>query len=287
MAISARIPSGLDADKFIPEIFSRNVLMAVKSNLVVVPVINHSYESDLSKGDTLYIPQSQVVAATEVTIGTEGVIKDPQTTAITLTVNKYYEAPVVVDYMSRRQSQVNLVSMSETESGYAIAQKIDSTVCDLFATLNSGSGGNTGKGTDGSAVTDQVLIDCVEDLDEAGAPEASRVWIFDPSVKADLLKIDKFVRIDYFAGDTIPTGAFRKDVYGGPILITNNLTVNSTGNYGVYMHKDAIAIIIQENMTVDRVEQPLKHQLTINTTSLWGVDELREDWGLPVLTRKS
>ncbi|GAF71167.1 unnamed protein product, partial [marine sediment metagenome] len=137
----------------------------------------------------------------------------------------------------------------------------------------------------GSAVTDQVLIDCVEDLDEAGAPEPNRVWGFDPSVKADLLKIDKFVRIDYFAGDTIPTGAFRKDVYGAPILITNNLTVKSTGNYGVYMHKDALAIIVQENMTVDRVEQPLKHQLTINTTALWGVGELREDWGLPVMTR--
>lgn len=287
MAISARIPYGLDTDKFIPEIFSKNVLMAARNKLVVVPAVDHSYEPELVKGDTLYIPRSQVVTATEITIGTEGVIKDPQTTSLTLSIDKYYEAPVVVDYMSRRQSQVDLVGMSEKESGFAIAAKIDSTVCDLFSTLNSGSAGSTGKGTDGSKVTDDVLIACVEDLDEANAPEENRVWVFDPSVKADILEIDKFVRMDYFASDVIPTGGFRKDVYGAPILITNNLTAISsgTGNYAVYMHKKAITVVISENMTVDRVEQPLKHQLTLNTTALWGVVELMEDWGLPIMTR--
>ena len=96
MAISARIPVGLDTNKFIPELFSKNVLVAVKNKLVVVPVVNHSYEKELVIGDTLYIPQTKTVTATEVTIGTEGVIKNPyNTTAVTLTINQYYEAPVV------------------------------------------------------------------------------------------------------------------------------------------------------------------------------------------------
>jgi len=175
--------------------------------------------------------------------------------------------------------------MSEQESAFAIAAKIDSTICDLFATLNSGTAGSTGKGTDGSAVNDDVLIACVEDLDEANAPPENRVWVFDPSVKADILKIDKFVRADYFASDVVPTGGFRKDIYGAPLLITNNLTAHSTGNYGVYMHKKALTCVISEDMEVVRVDQPLKHQITINTTALWGCGELMEDWGLPVLTR--
>ncbi len=282
MAISARIPSGLDTNTFIPKQYSRNVLMAVKSRLVAVPVINHSYETELTLGDTLYIGKTNIVAATEVTVGTEGVIKNPyNTTGVTLTINQWFEAPVVVDYMSRRQSQVDLVGGAEIESAYAIQKKIDSTVCDLFSALSDG----TGYGTDGSAVTDDVLIDAVEELDSADIPEENRSWIFDPSVKADLLSIDKFVRMDYFAGDTIPTGAFRKDVYGAPVLITNNLTVNSTGSYGAYLHRDAIAIAISENLEVDRVEQPLKHQITINTSALWGVIELQDDFGCPILTR--
>ena len=71
------------------------------------------------------------------------------------------------------------------------------------------------------------------------------------------------------------------------MIHTNNLTVNCTGNYGEYLHRDALAIAIVENMTVDRVEQPLKHQLVINTTALWGVVELQDDWGVPMLTRSS
>jgi len=282
MAISARIPSGLDTNKFIPEIWSKNVLVAVKHKLIVVPVVNHSYEKELVKGDTLYIPQTNTVTATEVTIGTEGVQKNPfNTAAVTLTIDQYFEAPVTIDYMSRRQSQVNLVDKAADESAYAISKKVESTVCDLFAALSDA----TGYGTDGSAITDDVLISAVEELDEADVPAENRSWIFDPSCKADIMKIDKFVRSDYFAADVIPTGGFRKDVYGAPILITNNLTVGTTGNVGAYLHRDALAIVISENLEVDRVEQPLKHQLVLNTTSLWGVGEIRDDFGCPILTR--
>ena len=282
MAISARIPSTLDSNKFVPEIFSRQVLVAVKSMLVALPFIDHSWESEAVLGDTFYITKTNTVTATEVTIGTEGVIKNPYNTgAVTLTIDKFYEAPVVIDYMSRRQSQVDLVGGAVIESAYAVSRKMDSTICDRFSALSDG----TGYGTDGSAVTDDVLIDAVEELDNADIPAENRAWIVDPSVKADLMTIDKFVRADYFASDAIPTGAFRKDIYGAPMLITNNLTANSTGNYAAYLHKKAITAIVSENLSVDRVDQPLKHQLTLNTTSLWGVKEIQDDWGCPLLTR--
>lgn len=282
MAISARIPAGLDTNKFIEEIWSKNVLEAIKTKLIIAPHINHSYESELSKGDTLYIPRTNTVSATEVTVGTEGVQKNAHnTTALTLSIDQWYEAPVTIDYMSRRQSQANIVSEAETESAYAIKVKVESTIAALFSALS----GATGYGTDGSAITDDVLIAAVEELDEADVPEENRVWVLDPSSKADIMKIDKFVRSDYFASDVIPTGGFRKDIYGAPLLISNNLTVNSTGNYGVYMHKNAIAMAMGANLGVDRVEQPLKHQLVINTTALWGVGELRDTFGCPILTR--
>lgn len=282
MGLSARIPSTLDTNKFIAKLYSKNVLVAVKNRLVAVPVFNHTYEPEVTKGDVLYISATNTVTATEVTIGTEGVQSNPfNTDPVTLTINQYFEAPITVDYMSRRQSHIDLVGNAETESAYAISKRIDTSVCALFEGLSD----DTGYGTDGAAVTDNVLIAAVEELDEADVPEENRTWIFDPSVKADLLKIDKFVSADYFAADVIPTGGFRKDIYGAPLLITNNLTVNSTGNFAVYAHKDAIAIAISENLDVDRVDQPLKHQLVLNTTSLWGVIELRDDFGVHIKTR--
>ena len=125
MAITARIPAGLDSNRFIPELYGKNVLVAVKNQLVATPRFNHSYEADVIMGDTLYIPQTNVITATEVTAGTEGVQKNPfNTTAITLTINQYWEAPVTIDFMSRRQSQVDLVAYAEGESAYAINKKI-------------------------------------------------------------------------------------------------------------------------------------------------------------------
>ncbi len=283
MALSARIPSGLDTNTFIPKLYSNNVQMALRNKFVVIPYINHAYEAELTLGNILYIPRSQTGTATEVTVGTEGVQDDPTTTGLNLTIDKWFEKPYTVDYMSRRQSGVDIVALAEMESGYAISKKIESTVCDLFSALNGG----TIRGTDGSAWTDNVLIAAVEELDEADVDEGERVWIGDPSVKADIMKIDKFVRSDYFASDAIPTGGFRKDIYGAPLVTTNNLTAVSsgTGSYGVYMQREALAIIIQEDMSVDRVEQPLKHQIVINTTALWGVGELRDLGGVPIYTR--
>lgn len=282
MALTARIPAAVDAAGFVPELWSKKVLDAVHSNLVVVPLIDHSWEPELKKGDTMNVGILNTVTATEVTVGTEGVVKDIATGAKKqIVIDQYWEAPAVLDDMTDLQSQVNLVAKAQRESGYAIAKKMDSTVCDLFSSLD------TGKGTDGAAITDDVLIDCLETMDEADVPEDNRYWIFDPSSKADLMKIDKFIRWDYGYGDVVPRGSFRKDVYGSPVFITNNLTANSTGAYGAYLHKEALAIIAQEKNRVDLVKQPLKHQLTINTTALWGVLEMRGTFGVYVCTRKA
>jgi len=279
---TTQVPAAIDAAGFIPEVWSKKVLEAVHHRLVVLPVVNHIWEAELTYGDTMNVGVTNTVTATQITIGTEAGKLDPMTGAmVPIVVDQYWEAPVAIEYPGRKQSQVRVEALAQRESGYAIAKKIDDTLCALFQTLNSASA----LGTDGSAITDDVLIEAVETMDEADVPEDDRVWIFDPSSKADIMKIDKFVRSDYGYGDVIPTGGFRKDVYGAPVLITNNLTANSTGSDGVYMHRDAIAIIAQENNKVDRVEQPLKHQVVFNTTALWGVKVMRNTFGVPICTR--
>jgi len=284
MALTARIPAAIDTAGFIPEEWSKKVLDAVHNRLVVVPQVDHSWEKELVYGDTMDVGVLNTVTASEVTIGTEGTTKDIATGSMKqIVVDQYYEAPVVIGDMSRRQSQIKLEAKAQREAAYAIAKQMDTSLCDLFASLNSA----TKKGTDGSAITDKSLIDCVEVLDENDVPEEGRVWILDPSAKADIMAIDKFIRSDYGYGDVIPRGGFRKDVYGAPILITNNLSAGTTGAYGVYMHKDALAFIGQENSKIDIVLQPLKHQVTINCTSLWGVKEMRDSFGVCLLTRKA
>jgi len=282
MAISARIPSTLEANKFIPEIFSKNVLVALKNKLVVVPLVNHSYEKELEKGKVLYIPQTNVTSATEVTVGTEGVSDNVFNTAhIALTIDQWWERNVNIDTMSTRQSHVDLQKYAEDEVAYAISKKMDSTLCALFSAFQTG----TIKGTEGSAWTDTVMRTCVELLDAADIDPEDRVWVGNPSVKTDILGIDMFTRADYFAGEAIPTGQFRKNIYGAPLYTTNNLTAGTTGAYGVYMHRDALAIAITDDFKPLVVERPLQHQIIVHGEALWGVKELRNKGGVAIWTR--
>ena len=285
MALTARVPAGVGAAGFVQEYWSKKVLDAIHNFLVALPLVDHSWEPELKLGDTVNIGILNTVVAAEVVVGQAGSALDIATgTKKQIVVNQWWEAPVVLDDMTNLQSQVNLVEKAQKEGGYAIAKKIDSTLCALFSPLN----GASVLGTDGGAIIDDVLIEAMETLDEADVPEDNRCLILDPSAKADLLKIDKFIRTDYVREAVVPTGKFG-NLYNMGIYITNNLTAvtNGTGNYGCMLHKEAIAAIVQMNSKVDRWVEPLKHQQTINTHALWGVKEMRNTFGIPIYTRKA
>ncbi len=284
MAITGRVPTTFDTNKFIPEIFSKNVLRALRSKIVLTPLFNHSYEKDLLKGDTLFVSRTNTTSASEITVGTELPNSNAfNTAALSLGIDYFWGAKHTIDTMSRRQSHVDLQAEAENENANAVRKKIEASIATLFST----TGGSSIAGTDGSAWTDDILIAAVEKLDERDVDPEERFWAADPSTKADIMKIDKFVKQDYNASDATVTGIFRKDIYGAPLVTTNNLTAvtSGTGSYGGYFHKDAIAIIISDNPKSFIVEQPLLHQVVLETDALWGVGELRDECGYPIYTR--
>lgn len=281
--LSARVPSGGSAAGFVPELWSKNVLDAVHSNLVILPLVDHTWEPELTLGNIMSVGILNEATAYEVVVGTVGTISDIATgTKKQITINQWWECPIILDDMTNLQTQVDLVAKSQRESGYAVAKKIDATLGTLFESLGSAAGK---QGADGAAITDDVLIESVEVLDEADAPDENRAFIFDPSAKADMLKIDKFVRTDYVREPVVPNGKFGQ-IYGCPVYITNNLQPATTGGYGALLHKNALAVIVQANMKVDIYVEPLKHQQTINTHCLWGVREMRDAFGVCIYTRK-
>lgn len=283
MALSTRLPVGADTAGFVPEMWSVDILDIIKTKLVIAATFDTTWTIGKHKGDTINVGILNEPSATEVTVGTPGVTNDIATgTKKQLTISQWWESPVVLDNMTDMQSQVDLVSKAKDASAYAIAKKIDTYCGSFFSALSGG----TGYGTDGSAITDDVIIAAVEELDEADVPDEGRVWVLDPSCKADLLKLDKFIRNDYVKGGVIASGQFG-NIYNAPVLISNNLTVNSTGNYGAYYHRQAIALAIEENLLSYMVEDKLKHIVTINTEALWGALEMRDTFGVPILTRKS
>lgn len=273
----------LKTAKFIPEIFSTKVLLTLKADLVVVPAVSHDYQANLRLGYKAWIPVFSAPTVAEVTPGTALTPQDMASSSPeSVTVDKWWGAAAEISEMADLENKPEYLDGAATEIGHAVAAKIDLDVGALFSGLSS----DVVHGGDGQVFTDTLVIDITEGLDEANVPTRERVIIGDPSTRADIRKIDKWMRSDYITGKPAMNGQLT-DIYGMPVLITNNLTAATVGNYGVIMHKTALAVVIQRNPTSQRVPEPLKHRIVFQVKAIWGEDEIRDTCGKAFYTRKS
>jgi len=272
----------LITSKFVPEMFSSETIMHTKSNLVTVGAFNTNWRNQLRKGYKVSIPVFSEVSATEVTPGTEPTAQDAAGTAASITVDQWYEATVEISDLMEIEEEADYLKGAAESAGYAISKKIDTTVGALFSTLSSSSV----HGADGQTFTDVIFRALVEGLDEADVPDDMRVIIGDPSTKSDMFDIDKFVRNDYTRGGVIATGQLGT-LYNSKVLITNNLTAASSGNYGVYAHRDAIGIVLQRLPRSKAWDLGYKFITKIIVDSAFGAAEIRDVFGKAFYTRKS
>lgn len=268
--------------KFVPEMFSKEVLMHTMSDLVVADAFTHRFKANLRKGYKVSIPVMTEISTTEVTPGSEPGTTDASTTAVSITIDNWYESSVTVSPLITIEDEADYLANAAKAAAYAIDKKIDTTVGALFSALS----GSSVYGSDGQTFTDDIFIALVEALDTADVPTDGRFIIGDPSTKADMLKIDKFVRQDYINGMPTSNGKFGM-LYGAKVLITNNLTAASTGNYGVYSHPDAIGVVIQKGPNSKVYDLGWKFMTKIIVDCAWGADEIRDTFGKSFYTRSS
>jgi len=287
MALSARTPTGADTAGFVPEVWMNQVIDAAQKNLVAWESTDHSWQIGKKRGDTANIGVTNHVTATEVTVGTKAASLDIATgSKKQLVMDQWWEAPIDIDDMTDFQSQIGWDVECRKEAEYSIRVKVDSTVCALFSALNAASV----QGSDGVEVTDDLLIDVVELLQESDVPwnPADLSLIGDPSMAADMMKYDKFVSMQYIQIGAVENGIIAKNhpIYGCTVKITNNLTAATTGAYAVIMHRKAIASALQINKPWMKPFEEL-HQVRFQHEALWGVLEVRDNFGIPFYTRKS
>jgi|SRR5574343_238450 hypothetical protein len=284
MGLTARVPSGADTAGFVPEVWSNKIIDAMKNVLVCWDAFDtDQWRSDLKKGDTINIGITNHVTATEVVVGTKASSLDIATgSKKQLTVAYWYEAPVDIDYMTIKQSQLDWAGQAQREAAYAIAKRMDTTINGLFSALN----GSSVHGSDGQELTDDILLALFEKLNEADVPFEGRSLITDPSGITDILKVDKFIAAQY-ANNTgaVNNGIIGKSpIYSCTVRVTNNLTAATIGSYGVMAHKDAIMGVSQMEPAWTK-DYPDLHLTRYSAEALYGVLEKRDDFGIPFYTR--
>lgn len=256
--------------------------MHTMSHLVVANAFTHKYQKDLSKGTKVWIPVMTEASATEVTPGTQPTPQDASTTAVSITVDQWYETSVDASPLIEIEDAVGYLNEGAKSAAYSIDKKIDTYVGALIPALASSSV----YGADGQTFTDDIFRALVETLDESDIPDDGRFLIGDPSMKSDMLNIDKFVRGDFIGGKPTENGKFGS-LYNANVLVTNNLTAATTGNYGVYSHPNAIGVAIQKGPNTKYWDLGWQFQHMIIVDAAWGAAEIRDTFGKSFYTRKS
>ncbi len=268
---------------FRPNVWSKEVLTFVKSNLVLLPLIKH-YDAEVkSSGQTLEIPNVSAITANLKSQNTVVTLNYNTETKTTITLNKHYESSFIIEDLVKVQSNFETRSDYTQAAAYAISEKIDTNIAADMTTAWKAAG--QAYGAYGTALNDNLILTVNRYLSENKAPRSDRAIVVHPKGEAEMLAIDKYVRYDSLGtGEAIKTGKIGT-IYGSEVFMSQNLIslTTTTNEYNhLFFHKEAWAIALQmEPRTQAQYKQEYLGWL-VTVDVLYGTAALRSNFGFVV-----
>lgn len=267
------------ASVFRPNVWSNEVLMFVKANLVLVPLVKH-YDAEVqSYGQTVEIPNVSAISANLKSQNTVVTLNYITETKNTITINQHYESSFLLEDIAKVQSKYDLRSDYTQSAAYAISAKIDNGIAAAMTTAF------TGYGTYGTALNDTLILAINRYLDDAKAPQSDRSLVVTPQGKQEMLAIDKYIRYDAIgvggSDNSILNGQIG-EIYGVKVFMSQNLvqlTTTPNQNSHLFFHKEAFAVAIQQQ---PRTQASYKQEYLgwlVTVDILWGMASLRPSFG--------
>ena len=256
------------AAAFLADVWSKMAMLAFERKLVMKNRVMR-FDADVKAwGDTLTIPQVTNLSTNAVGASGSYVGQANTENTYSISINRWREASVQVPDLVSVQSKYPLLELYTKKIGYALAQDVEDQLLGLYSGLANQVG------TSGVAITDDVLLNAIQLLDEGDAPLEDRTLIFRPASKRSLLKIDKFVdaaKTGLAKGAQV-TGLFG-EIYGIPIFFSNQVN-SSSGIHNMVFHKEAFGLAIQIDIKVEKFRLSLADDVVGHI--LYGRAELRD-----------
>jgi len=267
------------AANFVPELWSSYVIEATHANLVFGNLVDRRYEANIKRaGDTIHVPSLAAMTVGTKTAGNAVVFSVNTETMTNISVDTDSYVAIRIDNIAEVQSQEDLLKLYTNRAGYDLATTIDTAVANLVDTITNNVG------TLAVSIIDDDLIRAVQYLDDANAARIDRSWVMSPATFGDLLKIDKFVRLDYVSpgGKTaVETAKLNHPIYGADVYVTTQVEGDNTnGHDNVFMQKECITLVMQQEpktYTQFMIEY-LSDAVVIE--AIYGVKLMRADHGV-------
>jgi N4-gp56 family major capsid protein len=268
------------AANMIPEVWSSDVLYYREAKLVLAKLVRR-FDADAKFGDIIHIPNVAEITARSKSAST-AITYDANTEAVTdITINKHKYVGVLIEDIAQIQSKPDLIKIYTQTSGYSLAKAVDTDIAALA------TGFSQTVGTAGTALTDANLLTAIQYLDDANAPEDDRHLVVKPSVKKNILTLDKFVLFQNVGSSAPVRSGQIGELYGVEIHVTSNIsvtdvTVDVTNN--MLFHRDAIGLAMQKDISTE-TQRNIDHLATAVVSScLYGVAEIRDSFGVWIKT---
>jgi hypothetical protein len=290
-----------DADKFIPDVWSDEIIAAYKANLVLanlVTTLNHKGK----KGDVVHIPKPSRGSASAKAANNVVTLITSTDSEVTITINKHYEYSYVIEDIVELQALASKRRFLMEDAGYALSKQVDSDVRDLAATWNSGTAysgavigsdgstaysasANTNTGN-GAALTDAGVRRVIQFFDDGDVPGRDRVFVIPPVEKKRLLGVTRFTE-QAFTGESGSGNSIRNglvgNMYGVEVFVSSNiasiLATDASTAYRVCLafQKSALVLVEQQGVRV-QTQNKLEALGTLMVADrVYGVKTLREE----------
>lgn len=301
---STSIVNKTAADKFIPEIWSDEVIAAYQKNLVLANLVNKMTMKG-KKGDTLHIPKPTRGVATAKAANTAVTIQADTETEVLVSIDQHFEYSRFIEDIVEVQALASLRRFYTDDAGYALAKKVDDTLFTLAKTFGNGTTTyinsnsyyiDTSTGLTAYAEDTVVAADVFTDagfraliklMDDADTPMDGRFFTVPPSLRAAIMGIDRYNSSDFVDGRGVNNGQIGQ-LYGIDIYVSSNCPIietdanNSVGGdvkAAILAHRDTM--VLAEQMSVRSQTQYKQEYLSTLYTAdtLYGVKTVRPETG--------
>ena len=242
---STSIVNKTAADKFIPEIWSDEVVAAYKANLVLANLVRKmSFKG--KKGDTLHIPKPTRGVAAAKAANTAVTIQANTESEVQVLIDQHFEYSRFIEDIVETQALSSLRSFYTEDAGYALAKKVDDTLIAGGKSFGDGDASDwvhsnayfidatTGLTlyaldtvTTSDVFTDAGFRKLIQLMDDADVPMDGRKFAIPPSLRNAIMGVDRYNSSDFVDGRGVQNGQIGK-LYGIDIYVSSNMPVIET-----------------------------------------------------------
>lgn len=288
------------AAKFIPEIWSDEIVASYKKSLVLANLINKMNFKG-KKGDTVHIPKPTRGSAAAKVASSQVTLQAATEDEVIVAIDKHYEYSRLIEDIVTVQALPSLRRFYTDDAGYALGVQVDTDIWSLFKSIGDGDGNDyTNSRTftftdstgaliayDGSVAStegafgDLGFRQAIQYLDDADVPMDGRSFVIPPVLRNALMGTARYTE-QAFTGEAGASNTIRNgrvgNIYGIEVYISSNAPTPESGKRlaGLF-HRDAFTLV--EQLGVRSQTQYKQEYLAdlLTSDTLYGVKTIRPD----------